>query len=190
MGDDTWMNLLPENFNESYPFDSFNVWDLHTVDQGVQNQIFPAIEQDQFDIIIGHFLGVDHCGHRFDNNNIALKEKLNEINLVVENIIQKMNDNTILIIVSDHGMTDQGNHGGPTIEEIETVLFGYTKQGFWKQDNKYAKYDNTYVKQVEQIDIVPTLSFLFNMPIPFNNLGEFIPDFMLEKNSEMQKSLE
>lgn len=37
--------------------------------------------------LTGHFLGVDHCGHRFDNNNIALKEKLNEINLVVENII-------------------------------------------------------------------------------------------------------
>lgn len=35
MGDDTWQQLLPEAFTESHPYPSFNVKDLHTVDDGV-----------------------------------------------------------------------------------------------------------------------------------------------------------
>ena len=35
MGDDTWMTVFPTSFdpNMTHPFDSFNVEDLHTVDE-------------------------------------------------------------------------------------------------------------------------------------------------------------
>ena len=36
MGDDTWMQMAPWAFAAgSHPFPSFNVMDLHTVDEGV-----------------------------------------------------------------------------------------------------------------------------------------------------------
>lgn len=35
MGDDTWMQLAQDAFAEAYPYPSFNVHDLHTVDDGV-----------------------------------------------------------------------------------------------------------------------------------------------------------
>lgn len=35
MGDDTWMQLAQDAFTEAYPYPSFNVHDLHTVDDGV-----------------------------------------------------------------------------------------------------------------------------------------------------------
>jgi predicted AlkP superfamily pyrophosphatase or phosphodiesterase len=35
MGDDTWMQLAQHAFTEAYPYPSFNVHDLHTVDDGV-----------------------------------------------------------------------------------------------------------------------------------------------------------
>jgi phosphatidylinositol glycan class O len=35
MGDDTWMQLAQHAFAEAYPYPSFNVQDLHTVDDGV-----------------------------------------------------------------------------------------------------------------------------------------------------------
>ena len=35
MGDDTWMALYPTAFKRAFPFPSFNVKDLHTVDNGV-----------------------------------------------------------------------------------------------------------------------------------------------------------
>lgn len=35
MGDDTWESLFPKTFHRSLPFPSFNVKDLHTVDEGI-----------------------------------------------------------------------------------------------------------------------------------------------------------
>jgi phosphatidylinositol glycan class O len=43
MGDDTWLGLFPDAFYESYPFDSFNVQDLDTVDNGVIDHLFTTI---------------------------------------------------------------------------------------------------------------------------------------------------
>lgn len=41
-----------------------------------------------------------------------------------------MDDDTVLLLYGDHGMTNDGNHGGGSDNEIKTVLFGYTKGGF------------------------------------------------------------
>jgi hypothetical protein len=50
MGDDTWMQLAQHAFAEAYPYPSFNVHDLHTVDDGVwevrlHRQCYGHIEQ-------------------------------------------------------------------------------------------------------------------------------------------------
>jgi phosphatidylinositol glycan class O len=36
-----------------------------------------------------------------------------------------MDDKTTLIIFGDHGMTEEGNHGGNTDIELSTVFFAY-----------------------------------------------------------------
>ena len=43
MGDDSWMSVFPDTFeaNMTFPFDSFNVEELHTVDDGVIRHLFP-----------------------------------------------------------------------------------------------------------------------------------------------------
>lgn len=43
MGDDTWVSLFPGSFARSYPFPSFDVKDLHTVDNGVIENLIPEI---------------------------------------------------------------------------------------------------------------------------------------------------
>lgn len=40
MGDDTWENLFPKKFHRSLPFPSFNVKDLHTVDNGILQHLY------------------------------------------------------------------------------------------------------------------------------------------------------
>lgn len=84
MGDDTWESLYKKYFSKSYPFPSFNVRDLHTVDNGCIANLFPEMEQENWDIIIAHFLGVDHCGHRYGPNHPAMAEKLQQINTVIQ----------------------------------------------------------------------------------------------------------
>lgn len=40
MGDDTWESLFPKSFYRSLPFPSFNVKDLHTVDDGILQHLY------------------------------------------------------------------------------------------------------------------------------------------------------
>ena len=65
MGDDTWISLFPSHFHQSYPFPSFVVKDLHTVDNGVIQNLIPSMKKKEWDVIVAHFLGVDHVGTLF-----------------------------------------------------------------------------------------------------------------------------
>lgn len=42
-GDDTWMSLYPQLFHQAAPMPSFNVKDLHTVDQGCHDMLNRAL---------------------------------------------------------------------------------------------------------------------------------------------------
>lgn len=107
-----------------------------------------------------------------------MKRKLNEMNQVVESVINKLDNETILFVMGDHGMSEDGNHGGATVDETKTILFSYSNRefnSFMKKNqnlNNYKKNeDNIYI--INQIDFVPTLSMIFGLPIPYSNLGHF-----------------
>jgi GPI ethanolamine phosphate transferase 3 subunit O len=38
-------------------------------------------------------------------------------------IYKRLDNDTIMIVIGDHGMTEEGNHGGETFKETNTVLF-------------------------------------------------------------------
>jgi predicted AlkP superfamily pyrophosphatase or phosphodiesterase len=44
MGDDTWKDLFPGAFSQAFFFSSFNVRDLHTVDNGILEHLYPTSE--------------------------------------------------------------------------------------------------------------------------------------------------
>ena len=83
-GDDTWQSLYPGRFSVSHAFPSFNVKDLHTVDNGILKHIFHEMRKTDWDLIIAHFLGVDHCGHRFGPEHPAMAEKLIQMDQMIK----------------------------------------------------------------------------------------------------------
>ncbi|CAG8605010.1 4777_t:CDS:1, partial [Cetraspora pellucida] len=205
MGDDTWISLFPDQFdqNMSHPFPSFNVWDLHTVDNGILNLLGPTLklgndpDSSQWDVLIAHFLGVDHCGHRYGPDHPAMAEKLGQMDDMIRNVIRDIDDNTIVLIMGDHGMDSKGDHGGDSDEEVESTLFLYSKKRlthdattalsriYQKLDAIESHGSKSFTKKfgtwrtIPQIDLVPTLSLLLGIPIPFNNLGMIIPEVFL-----------
>jgi phosphatidylinositol glycan class O len=44
--------------------------------------------------------------------------------------MELMDDQTTLVVFGDHGMTESGNHGGGSENEMRTVLFAYQKTPF------------------------------------------------------------
>ena len=83
MGDDTWTSLFPGRFIREFSFPSFNVKDLHTVDNGILKNLYKETKKKDWDLIIAHFLGVDHCGHTYGPNHLAMTEKLLQMDQVI-----------------------------------------------------------------------------------------------------------
>lgn len=83
MGDDVWLRLFPVHFNKAFPYPSLNVKDLDTVDNGVVTHLQSELKQKDWNVVIGHFLGVDHCGHTFGPNHPKMKEKLQQMDKVL-----------------------------------------------------------------------------------------------------------
>jgi phosphatidylinositol glycan class O len=183
LGDDTWTSLFPDYFqpNISRAYDSFNVWDLHTVDNGVIEHIFPLMEPERkgkWDITIGHLLGVDHAGHRYGPNHPAMTAKLQQMDTFIRQLAETMDEDTLLVVMGDHGMDGKGDHGGESEDEVEAALWMYSKRPvFGRTEVDFVTPPATAkIRPANQIDLVPTLSLLLGIPIPYNNLGRPIEE--------------
>lgn len=178
LGDNTWHSLFPGYFdpNLTHAYDSFNVWDLHTVDNGVTEHLLPLLKPEntgKWDVIFGHYLGVDHAGHRYGPDHSAMNAKLQEMDMVLRESIALLDADTLLVVMGDHGMDVKGDHGGESDDEVEAALWMYSKKGIFGRGHNGLMEPPATAKErpVGQIDLVPTLSLLLGMPIPFNNLG-------------------
>lgn len=178
LGDDTWHSLFPGYFdpNLTHAYDSFNVWDLHTVDNGVIEHLLPLLkvsEKHKWDVVFGHFLGVDHAGHQYGPNHPIMASKLQQMDDVLRKVIASLDQDTLLVVMGDHGMDIKGDHGGESDDEVEAALWMYSKKGiFGRVQDSFVEPPRTAKERpVGQIDLVPSLSLLLGMPIPFNNLG-------------------
>ncbi|XP_066566764.1 GPI ethanolamine phosphate transferase 3 [Amia ocellicauda] len=167
MGDDTWENLFPKRFHRSLPFPSFNVKDLHTVDNGILRHLYPTMEGNDWDVLIAHFLGVDHCGHRYGPDHPAMAEKLTQMDQVIRAVIGRLQNDTLLVVMGDHGMTDTGDHGGESEKETDAALFLYSPSQLFSPTQAEPEV-------VPQTDLVPTLALLLGIPIPYSNIGQVI----------------
>ncbi|XP_030624543.1 GPI ethanolamine phosphate transferase 3 [Chanos chanos] len=169
MGDDTWMSLFPKKFHRSLPFPSFNVKDLHTVDNGILQNIYPTMEGGDWDVLIAHFLGVDHCGHRFGPDHPAMAEKLTQMDEVIRAVIGRLGNDTLLVVMGDHGMTDTGDHGGESQKETDAALFLYSPSPLFPNPGSQVE-----PEVVPQTDLVPTLALLLGIPIPYSSVGQVL----------------
>lgn len=175
-GDDTWEGLYPRRFARSFPFPSFDVWDLDTVDRGVTKHLFAELNAtSEWDVIIGHYLGVDHAGHKFGPRHPEMTRKLTEMDGVIRRVSEALPEDAVLFVMGDHGMTMSGDHGGDSRDELSAALFVHAKQYDFSSD----KIRNEKKRSVEQVDFVPTFSLLMGIPIPFSNLGKLIPDLFV-----------
>uniref|UniRef100_A0A2P2LDQ4 GPI ethanolamine phosphate transferase 3 isoform X1 n=1 Tax=Rhizophora mucronata TaxID=61149 RepID=A0A2P2LDQ4_RHIMU len=194
MGDDTWVQLFPHHFNKSFPYPSFNVKDLDTVDNGCIDHLFPSLYEGNWDVLIAHFLGVDHAGHIFGVDSTSMIEKLEQYNIILERVIKLLesqsgpggiHENTYLLVMGDHGQTLNGDHGGGSAEEVETSMFAmsfkklpYSLPLF--MDTSACKLDlagkKVCISSIQQLDFAVTVSALLGVPFPFGSIGRVNPE--------------
>ncbi|XP_053966273.1 GPI ethanolamine phosphate transferase 3 [Anastrepha ludens] len=188
LGDSTWTDLYPRRFRRSYSYPSFDIFDLDTIDNKIKQYLPKELGKEDWKVLIAHFLGVDHCGHKYGPMHEDMARKLDEMNEVIKSVVSKMDSDTILLVMGDHGMTASGDHGGETEDETNALLFAYTK-GHKFIGSEFGS-DNT---TMQQIDLVPTLATILGVPIPYSNLGlinfNIVPDVQVPYMNKFQTLL-
>ncbi|XP_014607226.1 PREDICTED: GPI ethanolamine phosphate transferase 2 [Polistes canadensis] len=167
-GDDTWLKLFPTMFKRSDGTMSFFVTDFTEVDNNVTRHIDNELHNDDWSIMILHYLGLDHIGHVNGPFSPLIKPKLTEMDNIIAQIYSKVlywneiGNPTLFIICGDHGMKDSGGHGGATFQEttVPIIAIGANCSKSYSQPKKIA-----------QLDMAATLSVILGLPIPYSNFG-------------------
>ncbi|ODV80933.1 major facilitator superfamily protein [Suhomyces tanzawaensis NRRL Y-17324] len=197
-GDDTWLKLYPDMFQETEGTNSFFVSDFTEVDNNVTRHLDDQLTDSKWEGLILHYLGLDHIGHKGGPNSIFMKPKQREMDSILKRLYdytKAADDNVLIVLMGDHGMNEVGNHGGSSAGETSAGLTFISPklQGVSPSEvNAPLSKDDqfNYFSRINQIDMVPTLAALLNFPIPKNNLGIVIRELLsLWTNQSQQRSI-
>ncbi|KNG45144.1 gpi ethanolamine phosphate transferase 2 [Stemphylium lycopersici] len=197
-GDDTWLKLFPDVFERADGTSSFfvsnvdlDVQDFTEVDNNVTRHVPNELLNSDWNAMIMHYLGLDHIGHKAGPKSPNMVPKQVEMDGIVRDIYSAIENeehlaNTLFVLCGDHGMNDGGNHGGSSPGETSPALVfmspKLTKITKLADRQSPVKPKNEgefeYYRMVEQSDIAPTLAGLLGFPVPQNNLGVFLEDFL------------
>lgn len=200
MGDDAWTSLHNRSlYLRAFPHDSFDIFDLEGVDLTVYEHFFEQFALKDWSVLLAHCTGLDHAGHAFGGNNREIERKLREMNSLASQIVEKLENDTVLLLFGDHGMLANGNHGGSDEEEVSTTLYAYSAKGFpsellrgseehgvfWEamMETPYANVKhplNETEDVIKQVDMVASIARLMDVPIPHNNLGVIVPKLVMQ----------
>ncbi|XP_047344818.1 GPI ethanolamine phosphate transferase 2 isoform X2 [Vespa velutina] len=174
-GDDTWLKLFPTIFKRYDGTTSFFVTDFTEVDNNVTRHIDDELHNNDWSIMILHYLGLDHIGHVTGPFSSLIKPKLTEMDNIIAQIYSKIvhwneNGNPVLFIIcGDHGMKDSGGHGGATLQETTVPVIAIGAN---------CSKSHTRPKKIAQLDLAATLSVILGLPIPHSNFGSVTLDLL------------
>ncbi|KAL2170168.1 hypothetical protein VTG60DRAFT_5120 [Thermothelomyces hinnuleus] len=186
-GDDTWLKLFPGTFDRAEGTTSFFVSDFTEVDNNVTRHVAGELKNDDWNTMILHYLGLDHIGHKGGPRSPHMLAKQREMDGIIRQVYTAMESefhlhSTLFVVCGDHGMNDAGNHGASSAGETSPALvFIAPKLRALRRNLRSPVPEDEsfqYYGTVEQSDLAPTLAALLGFPVPKNNLGALISDFL------------
>ena len=186
IGDYVWKYLYPDR--EKVPFSKhrYGHADYYlgdeeafvTLNNWISGEIPEGYEKSP-NAIITHLSGLDSVGHRYMVNSDEYKEKLLWLDEYLEEIFSIVPDNWTVVVTSDHGLTETGQHGSP--EEIirQTPAF------MWGPNIKKG----VVIKDMIQRDLATLPSILFSLPLPHAVHGQ-IPLDAFDISEEKRQAYE
>ena len=178
-GDDTWIKLFPDSFLRQEGTVSFFVTDFTEVDNNVTRHLPRELASRDWDVMILHYLGLDHIGHTYGTRSELIIHKLREMDEILSRIfVELRRERSLLLALGDHGMSVTGSHGGATREEtMVPLLFMSSSFG----SNKLVSPDVIF-----QIDMASTLAVLLGVRTPVESKGVVIPGMLSELSEHHQ----
>ena len=206
-GDDVWGKLFPMGLFHRHGLSfGFNIMDFTEVDElvhaGFEGEKNAEVGSD---VIILHYLGLDHLGHSYAAKDEYVRPKLKEMDGKIEEVCEWVRGRdaqdgrkTLILMMGDHGMTPEGNHGGGSKEEAQAAavfMSPHFKKSpakeSWREAIEEAEFDAH-----NQEDLAATLTALLDgsSPLKFGNgclierVMRSVDDFDLER-TQLLKNL-
>ncbi|RNF12456.1 putative ethanolamine phosphotransferase [Trypanosoma rangeli] len=243
-GDNAWLNIFPDNDNttvwkKTLGFSTLDVIDLDTADETVLRHLPSLLLEETIEkapsdyakLIIVHFMGIDHAGHTFNAYHPEMQRVLGRTDEALHNvsrILKQRNTSmrTLLLLLGDHGMTNNGDHGGDSFPETDSFLYAEMFNGDHKPSSnsetaaslaaaaakslrrrseltearwaegldadlraskpcrEISGVNLNQLSAAHQVDLVPSISALLGVSIPFSNLGRIIPELIMLADPE------
>lgn len=178
-GDNVWTKMFPEPkmfLRTGVNTDSFFVNDFYEGDKNITKNLGTEVKKaDEWNLLLLHYLGLDHIGHVLGAKDTKINEKLLEMDRVIIKLQENFKGKNVpIFITGDHGMRDAGGHGGSSSAEIFVpfLAIGFPCRG--TETNKI--YD--------QVDLATTLSVLLGLPIPSTSVGGIITELFHHLNDQ------
>ncbi|XP_006893696.1 PREDICTED: GPI ethanolamine phosphate transferase 2-like isoform X2 [Elephantulus edwardii] len=187
-GDETWVKLFPKHFVEYDGTTSFFVSDYTEVDNNVTRHLEKVLKREDWDVLVLHYLGLDHIGHLSGPNSPLIGHKLSEMDGVLMKIHMALLSKeraatlpTLLVLCGDHGMSETGSHGASSLEEVSTPLV-LVSSAFVRKSGDIRR-----PRHVQQTDLAATLAIALGLPIPKNSVGRLL--FPIVEGKPMREQL-
>ena len=164
IGDYVWKELIPDR--ELVPFYKarYGHADYYQGDEEAFEELKrwargapPEGFSQSRNLIVAHLSGLDSVGHRYSAaDSPEYDKKLRWLDTNLEEVFQELSEDWTVVVTSDHGLTDSGQHGSDLeiLRNVPAFMWGPNiKQG-------------VVVKGVQQRDIATLPSVLFSLPMP------------------------
>ncbi|CAP99573.1 Pc22g22850 [Penicillium rubens Wisconsin 54-1255] len=187
-GENTWLQLYPDIFDRSEGVDAFFVPDFTEVDNNVTIHVSPKLAREDWSALVFHFPGMDHIGHTGGPESPYILRKQQEMDFIIREIYTAIESqphlsSTLFVVAGDHGMNQQGNHGGSSAGEISPGMLLISPDLKSLPSDREAPtaphgtgFD--FYSVIKQPDIVPTLAGLLGFRIPSKSEGVFMPQLL------------
>ncbi|EJW04184.1 hypothetical protein EDEG_01534, partial [Edhazardia aedis USNM 41457] len=127
-GDSTWIDTIPSLLTKSKILKPYDKIRPRSEEINLMHEFTGKI--GEFDVLLSHFVYLDHYGHLHTLKHKDITWIMCEYDKFLNNVYSKMDNETLLVVCSDHGVNDDGSHGGASFEELASVCVFLSKKGF------------------------------------------------------------
>ena len=187
LGDYVWRDLYPDR--EIIPFlkHRYGHADYYNGDEEGFETLYDWLEGEApegYDrapnLIVAHLSGLDSVGHRYGSYGaVEYEDKLKWLDDKMDYAFEMVPDDWTVIVTSDHGLTDSGQHGSdePIIRETAGFMWG----------PNVAK--GVVVEGMDQRDLATLPSMILGLPFPHAVVGK-IPLDAFDLTEEQYRAYE
>lgn len=145
-GDVFWEEAFPSLRRKSSTICSYSKTDQATREDEIFEALVQNLENGPDDFIFAHFISLDSCGHAFGIDHPRTRETIERMDGYLARVYDKMSEDTLLVVLSDHGVTDQGAHGGRSERELASICGFFSKKEIGGQKENAADAKTSTVK--------------------------------------------